>query len=197
MTDSMPNSTSEVLMGRIANGDERAFAILVHRHQRQVFNFTFRFLGDRAEAEDLTQEVFFRAWKAAGTYKPKAKFTTWLFRIAANLCINRKRSMRIRRWFTGSVADPQSRSLDETAGVDQGVARSSPEDDLIRSERTRQVQTALAALPASQRMALVLKTYDDLSYQEIARIMDRSVPAIDALLVRAKTNLAKKMAQEK
>ena len=76
-------------MSRSGRGDRHAFEILVRRHQRSVLNFIYRFIGDRIEAEDQAQEVFLRAWQSAATYKPTAKFTTWIYRIAANLCINK------------------------------------------------------------------------------------------------------------
>ena len=92
-------TTNEDLMGRVRLGNKHAFEVLIRRHQQSVLNFIFRFMGNRTDAEDLTQEVFLRIWKAAGTYKSEAKFTTWLYRIATNLCINKQRAIRIRRLF--------------------------------------------------------------------------------------------------
>ena len=97
MDKQLPN---EELMARIAKGDESAFQILVERHQASLLNMIYRFLGDRTKSQDLAQEVFLRVWQAARTYEPKAKFTTWLYRIAANLCLNELKSSR-RRGFLG------------------------------------------------------------------------------------------------
>ena len=91
--------SSEDLMARIAKGDEEAFEILVNRHQTSVLNLIYRFIGDRTQAKDLAQEVFLRVWQAAKSYEPKAKFTTWIYRIATNLCLNELKSARRRRWF--------------------------------------------------------------------------------------------------
>ena len=92
-------ASSEDLMARIAEGDEDAFEILVNRHQTSVLNLIYRFIGDRTQAKDLAQEVFLRVWQAAKTYKPEAKFTTWIYRITANLCINELKSSRRRKLF--------------------------------------------------------------------------------------------------
>src|SRR4030042_2594815 len=86
-------------MARIAEGDDSAFEILVHRHQTSILNLIYRFIGDRTQAKDLAQEVFIRVWQAAKTYKPEAKFTTWLYRITANLCFNELKSARRKKWF--------------------------------------------------------------------------------------------------
>ena len=107
-------TTNEDLMGRVRLGNKHAFEVLIRRHQRSVLNFIFRFMGNRTDAEDLTQEVFLRIWKSAGTYKPEAKFTTWLYRIATNLCINKQRAIRIRRLFAKSHSDEHKRDSIDT-----------------------------------------------------------------------------------
>src|SRR4030043_2366462 len=89
---------SEDLMARIAEGDEDAFEILVNRHQVSILNLIYRFIGDRTQAKDLAQEVFIRVWQSAKSYEPKAKFTTWLYRITANLCFNELKSSRRKKW---------------------------------------------------------------------------------------------------
>ena len=191
MIDKKINTTNEALMARVAAGDKHAFEALLYRYQQSIINFIFRFLGDRSEAEDLTQEVFLSVWKSAGTYKPKAKFTTWLYRIAVNLCINRQRSLRIRKWFTASNPDSRPQAPNGTSVADMGVTRRTPEDDLLQLELSQQMRKALAGLPTSQRLAVILKLYDELSYHEIAQILGRSVSAVDSLLVRAKKKLRK------
>lgn len=197
MIDKITNSTDEDLMRSVAAGDEYAFKALVNRYQQQVLNLLFRYLGNRAEAEDLTQEVFFSVWKSAGTYKPKAKFTTWLYRITINLSINRQRFLRTRRWFTISESDPQAQASDEMFTSDRGAAPTTPENNLIQSELLQQVKKAIDGLPTSQRLAMILRIYDELSYQEISKILGRSVSAVDSLLIRAKKNLRKKLSLNK
>ena len=182
---------SEDLMARIAKGDDDAFEILVNRHQTSVLNLIYRFIGDRTQAKDLAQEVFIRVWQAARGYEPKAKFTTWLYRITANLCFNELKSARRKKWF------PFHQSSDDQSGntIEETLSDSEPsaEDLLLEKERSRQISDALQSLPDNQRMALVLKRYDDLSYEEIARILNCSVSAVESLLVRAKRTLQKKL----
>jgi RNA polymerase sigma-70 factor (ECF subfamily) len=181
---------SEELMARIADGDEYAFETLVHRHQTSVLNLIYRFIGDRTKAQDLAQEVFLRVWQAAKTYKPEAKFTTWIYRITTNLCFNELKSARRKKWFSFNRSDEDSENT-----LEQTLADSSPsaEDLLLSKERNRQISDALQSLPANQRMALVLKRYDGLSYQEIAQIIGCSVSAVDSLIVRAKRTLQEKL----
>jgi len=182
--------SSEDLMARIAKGDDNAFEILVNRHQTSVLNLIYRFIGDRTQAKDLAQEVFMRVWQAAKTYKPEAKFTTWIYRITANLCFNDLKSSRRKKWFSFQQSGDHSRTtIEET--LSDGAP--SAEDLFLEKERSRQISEALQSLPDNQRMALVLKRYDDLSYDEIARILDCSVSAVESLLVRAKRTLQKKL----
>ncbi len=181
---------SEDLMARIARGDERAFEILVNRHQASVLNLIYRFIGDRTHAKDLAQEVFIRVWRAAKTYKPEAKFATWIYRITANLCFNELKSSRRKKWFSFQQSDDQSGETIEDRLSD---AAPSAEDLLLEKERSRQISEALQSLPDNQRMALILKRYDDLSYHEIAQILGCSVSAVESLLVRAKKSLQEKL----
>jgi RNA polymerase sigma-70 factor (ECF subfamily) len=189
--------TNEDLMCRVTTGDKHAFETLVYRHQRPVLNFIFRFMGDPTEAEDLTQEVFFRVWKSAGTYKPDAKFTTWLYRIATNLCINKQRALRIRKWLAISQSHEPKQNSEDTFIPVEGAEITTPEDHLIDSEQSLHLLNAINDLPTSQRLAIVLKIYDGLSYHEISQIMNRSVSAVDSLLIRAKKNLRKKLTGNK
>ena len=184
---------NEDLMCRVTTGDKRAFEVLIHRHQRPVLNFICRFMGNRTDAEDLTQEVFLRVWKAAGTYKPDAKFTTWLYRIATNLCINKQRAIRIRMLFARSQSQEQRQDSKDSFITGESAEFLTPEDRLIDSEKSVQLLNALNELPTSQRIAILLKIYDGLSYHEIAQIMERSVSAVDSLLIRGKKNLRKKL----
>jgi RNA polymerase sigma-70 factor (ECF subfamily) len=181
---------SEELMTRVAKGDEDAFETLVNRHQISILNFTCRFVGNRAQAKDLAQEVFLRVWQSAKSYEPKAKFTTWIYRVTANLCLNELKSSRLRKWFSFHRSDEgNEKSVEET----YSNGSPSAEDILLAKERSRQISAALKGLPENQRMALVLKRYDDLSYEEIARIMGCSVSAVESLLVRAKRTLQEKL----
>ena len=186
-------TSSEELMVRLGTGDRNAFEVLVRRHQRSVLNFIYRFLGDQIEAEDLAQEVFLRVWQSAPTYKPTAKFTTWLYRIAANLCINKQQSERFKKLFMVPLTRQQEKDSMTEASFRHPGKTASPEERLLVEERKRWILNALRQLPDNQKMAIILKTYDNLTYQEIAGIMGRSVAAVDSLLIRAKKNLFKKL----
>jgi RNA polymerase sigma-70 factor (ECF subfamily) len=197
MLDEPDEKSNEDLMGSVRLGNRHAFEVLINRHQRSVLNFIFRFLGNRTDAEDLTQEVFLRVWKAAGTYKPDAKFTTWLYRIATNLCINRQHAIRIRRLFVQSHIQEQIQNSKDSSIIGESAGILSPEERLIDSEQSVRLLNALNELPTSQRVAIVLRIYDEMSYQEIAQIMDRSVSSVDSLLIRAKKNLHRKLVEKK
>jgi RNA polymerase sigma-70 factor (ECF subfamily) len=177
-------------MFRIAKGDGHAFEILVERHQASLLNLIYRFVGDRTKSQDLSQEVFLRVWQAARDYKPKAKFTTWLYRIAANLCLNELKASRRKKWLQFFRVDTDEQKAGEN---DLSDSSPSPEDLLLSRERSREIANALQSLPENQRMALILKRYDDLSYEEIAQILNCSVSAVESLLVRAKRNLQEKL----
>jgi RNA polymerase sigma-70 factor, ECF subfamily len=183
-----PLTEDEKLMAETARGDEYAFELLVKRHQSRILNLIFRFIGNRTQAGDFSQEVFMRVWQAAPRYKPQAKFTSWIYRLATNLCLNElKSSGRRKLLFPESPAEAS-----QTPNEERNVSPSA-EDILLAEERGRQISLALQSLPENQRMALILKRYDNLSYLEIAKIMECSVSAVDSLLVRAKRNLQEKL----
>ena len=183
-----PLISDEELMAATARGDEYAFELLVKRHQSRMLNLIYRFVGNRTQPGDLAQEVFIRVWQAAPRFKPRAKFTTWIYRITANLCLNELKSSGRKGlvFLEGHIEEGQT--LNEESNLS-----SSAEDVLLAEERSRRISAALQSLPKNQRMAIILKKYDDLSYREIARILDCSVSAVESLLARAKTNLYEKL----
>jgi RNA polymerase sigma-70 factor (ECF subfamily) len=193
-----PTTPDELLMVRAAQGDTSAFESLVLRHQSSVLSLIYRFTGDRVRAEDLAQEAFLRVWKAAKSYEPQAKFTTWMYRLVANLCLNevkspwRKRILSL-HWLGSAVSQPE----EEDGGNEIPDNAPSPEDVLLARERSRRVAAALGSVPKNQRLALILKCYYGLSYEEIAKVLDCSVSAVDSLLVRGKKNLQKKLGHRK
>lgn len=173
------------LMLRLAAGDSSAFAALIERYQSPVFNTVRRYLGDRAVAEEITQEVFVRVFKAAATYERKAKFETWLHHVVFNLCANaadytkRRKALSIDRAPTGDSAP-----IDVVAHEDRG-----PMERLESVEIARIVRAAIARLPDQQRAALILSRYECLPYQEIAASLGVSLEAVKSLLFRARENL--------
>lgn len=181
---------SEELATRVAEGDEYAFQVLVNRHQASVSNMIYRFMGDRLKSEDLAQEIFLQVWRAAKSYQRKSKFTTWLYRICVNLCLNEIKSARRKKWLQFFQNAPDSKHPEKEILLDEPP---NPEEALLARERNQQITNALQALPDNQRIALILKRYDDLSYEEISRVLGCSVSAVESLLVRAKRTLQKKL----
>jgi RNA polymerase sigma-70 factor, ECF subfamily len=178
-------SSDEELMGKVARGDSQAFEILVNRHQRRILNLIFRLIGNRTQAEDVAQDVFVQIWQAAEEYKPRAKFTTWVYRITANLCLDLLKSAHHRQIFIHPNEGEELFSCSDNTR--------SPEDLLLAAEKSRQISAILQTLPTNQRMAVILKKYDGLSYQEIAQVLGCSVSAVESLLVRAKRTLLEKL----
>ncbi len=173
-------------MLRFQRGDLAAFDELVRRNTPRVHALIYRFLGDPGMVEDLTQEVFLRVFRTAERYQPTAKFSTWLYRIAANLSFNVLRSRK-----KGTPV-----SLEHLAGPDQEHPRQTPDpsaaapgEDMDHEELSRQVARAIASLPDNQRIAIVLNKYENKSYQEISEVMDCSTMAVKSLLSRARGNL--------
>ena len=189
MTKQFDSLPSEDLMVETAKGDEFAFEVLVRRHQASVLNLVYRYVGNKTKAQDLAQEVFIRVWRAADRYEPKAKFATWIYSITVNLCLNEIKADK-RRKMTPWQAGEEEPGLGNE--IDSG-AHHSPEGLLLAEEQSRRISEALQSLPENQRIALILKRYNNLSYDEIAKIMKCSVSAVESLLVRAKKNLQEKL----
>lgn len=179
------------LMQAFQRGDESAFAKLVDRHRERVFRLACRYLGDQNAAEDLAQESFVRVYRAKNTWRPEARFSTWLYRVTANACLNELRARKVRRGVESvAPAGPGGEAaLDPADG--RGEA---PADALVRKETAERVREAVARLPDDQRLAVVLSKYEGLSYRELADALSRSVPAVKSLLVRARENLRRELA---
>lgn len=177
------NALDVELMGRIRDGDYEAFARLVEIHQRSVIGTVAKMLGSPTEAEDIAQQVFIRIWKSAARYEPQAKFTTWLFTITRNLVFNEVR--RRQRKPTVSVQERE----ETTHRVVEDVQGASPDEELLRREMEAAIDRAIEALPEKQRLAVVLRRYEEMPYEEIGAVLAMSVPAVKSLLFRARTQL--------
>lgn len=178
------------LMLRVKTGDMAAFAELVEIHQHRVVGTAAKMLGDDSEAEDVAQQVFVRMWRSAARYEPTAKFTTWLFTILRNLVFNELR----RRKRHSAVSLDQPRDGDDERPRDTADLRTkTPEATLLDEEMMGAIQRAIDDLPEVQRLALVMRRYDETPYEEIAEVLDLTVPAVKSLLFRARTALREKL----
>jgi RNA polymerase sigma-70 factor (ECF subfamily) len=179
------------LMLRAKQGDGGAFTALVEKYKQPVMNLAFRTLRDLTEAEDLAQNVFIQVWKAAPRYEPTAKFSTWLFTIARNLCLNeiRRRTRHPAESLDQTRDDADDQPLYQVE--DKRVATAT--EQLLRGELVEKVDAALAALPENQRTALLLCRQEELSYEEIAAVLDCSLSATKSLIHRARETLKLKL----
>jgi len=179
------------LMGLWAAGDEGAFDRLVQRHSGSVFALITRFLGSHPAREDMVQEVFLRVVRSRNRYEPRARFTTWLYRIVFNLCVNeseragRRKHLSLDRMGSDGDEDAQPDFKDER--VEQ------PLEAMQRADRVQLVRDAIADLPEAQRMALVLAKYDEMPYIEIADVLGSSEKAVKSLMHRARASLRQRL----
>jgi RNA polymerase sigma-70 factor (ECF subfamily) len=157
-------------------GNEHSFEQLLNKYEVPVINFIYRFVGNSTEAEDIAQEVFLKIYNSKKKYKPKSKFTTFLYRITTNICIDYKRKKK---------RTPKTYSIDKKLVDDLP----SHEEQIEESELHKKVHTAIMSLPKRQRLALNLKIYEGKNYKEISQILNCSVSAVETLLFRARQNL--------
>ncbi|MGA3163680.1 MAG: sigma-70 family RNA polymerase sigma factor [Verrucomicrobiota bacterium] len=187
----IPLDPDAALMFRVKRGDRAAFAELVEKYRQPVMNLVYRTLRDETEAEDLAQNVFLQVYKSRSRYKRTAKFSTWLFTIARNFCLNelRRRSRH------------PAESLEETHGEREGQPQRQYEDKkvflptetLLHGELAQKIEEALAELPENQRTAILLCRQEDLSYEEIAEILGCSLSATKSLIHRGREVLKQKL----
>ncbi len=163
------------LVERVARGDHAALGQLIERHQQRVFSLSYRVLGRWDQAEEAAQEVFIKVYRSAGKYRPEALFTTWLYRIVVNHCLDMKRKAA-----RMPVAVSQEQ-LDRMGEL--------PEDRLEARERSERVRQAVNELPEAQQTALLLHRFEGQPIRQIAEVMERSESAVESLLVRAYVKL--------
>src|SRR5215213_10061465 len=179
------------LMVRVKQGDAAAFELLVEKYRRPVMNLVYRTLRDPSEAEDLAQTVFVQVFKSADRYRVEAKFSTWLFTIARNLCLNEiRRRSRHPTESLQAAEDPE-----EEFGGRQFEDRknTSAPDLLLRDELSSKVEEALAFLPENQRTAILLFKEKEMSYEDISKILDCSLSATKSLIHRGRETLKAKL----
>ena len=179
------------LMLRVKRGDRAAFAELVEKYKQPVMNFIFRSLRDEIEAEDLAQNVFLQVYKSRRRYKRAAKFSTWLFTIARNLCLNELR--RRSRHPAESLDEPHAEHAEQPQRQYEDPAAVSPPEKFLQVELAQKIEEALAELPENQRSAILLCRQEELSYEEISEILDCSLSATKSLIHRGRETLKEKL----
>jgi RNA polymerase sigma-70 factor (ECF subfamily) len=191
MSDHPDPDPDAALMLRVKQGDREAFETLVNKYKQPVMNLVFRTLPDAAEAEDLAQHVFLQVFKSAHRYEVAAKFSTWIFTIARNLCLNeiRRRSRHPADSLDEVAADNEDQPLRQ---IEDGKTFSAPEA-LLHGELEAKIEEALAELPEKQRTAILLCRQDELSYEEIAAIVGCSLSATKSLIHRGRETLKQKL----
>jgi RNA polymerase sigma-70 factor, ECF subfamily len=180
----------KALMIRIAAGEEMALRELIEKHQGAVYGTIAKMLGDPVEAQDLAQQVFVRVYRASGSYRATAQFKTWMFTIVRNLVFNEHRRRSRATLIPLHSPEDDSFSSGGTYGVElPDFANKTPDQNALRQEMLRAIDEAILALPEQQRLAIVLRRYDEFSYEQIAGILKTSVPAVKSLLFRARETL--------
>ena len=165
-------------------GRREAFDVIVHRHRRAVYQVCYRFANNHEDASDLAQDAFVRAWKGLKNFKGDAALSTWLYRIAVNVCLNRV-----------SAKTPINEPIESSERFED-LRIEGAQHAMIREERAVAVRKAIAGLPPKQRATLILRTYHDMSHQQIADVLGSSVGAVKANFFHALGNLKKLLGNE-
>jgi RNA polymerase sigma-70 factor (ECF subfamily) len=166
-------------------GRPGAFDLIVERHRRSIYQLCYRFVGNHADASDLSQDVFLRAFRGLRSFRAQSSIATWLYRIGVNVCLNRV-SVK-------TTLDRATGLLDEQPLLDE--RGESPSDLVLRRERAERVRAAIAQLPRKQRATLILRTYHEMTHQEIADVLGSSVGAVKANFFHALANLKKTLGE--
>jgi RNA polymerase sigma-70 factor (ECF subfamily) len=174
-------ATERALVRACQQGDREAFDRLVERYQRPVYRLCYRYAGGHEDANDLVQEAFFRAWRSIGRFRGDSAFSTWLYRIAVNACLNHR-----------AVRRPPTQELTEAQPDPGRGALSRVEED----EESRRVRALIAELPERQRATVILKVYHELSHEEVAKALGSSVGTVKSNLFHALANLRRRLGTE-
>ena len=174
----------KALIERILSGDQEAFAILVEQHQKQVYNLCLRMVSNSADAEDLAQEAFVKAWKGLRFYKFESSFSTWLYRLTSNVCIDFLR--RQKRRTAVSLTSPEEADSTEFDVTD---LQPGPEELAIHRDDQRAVSKAMSQLDEEHRLVLTLRVVEELSYEQIADVLGVKTGTVKSRLARARNRL--------
>jgi RNA polymerase sigma-70 factor, ECF subfamily len=176
------------LMLAFSRGDENAFRELFNKYKNNIINFCFRFCFSRGVAEELAQEVFIRVYQAADRYRPDARFSTWLYRIAVNICLNESRKNKYKVHIK-SMDQPDDIGHSEFVRDIEDQESLSSHDLVEAREREKFIGQAMSTLSEKQRIALILRIFNEFSYQEIAGQMDISESKVKSLIYKGRQRL--------
>lgn len=177
----------QAVIRQVLEGDPQAFAELVQAYEKQVYNLCLRMCGNREDARDLTQEAFVKAWRGLPFFQQESSFSTWLYRLTSNVCIDHLR--REKRQIRVSL----TLEHDEEEPVELEIADSQPlpEEQLLHHEQRQAVAQAMMQLEEEFRQVLILRVVQDLPYEQIAQIMNLRVGTVKSRLARARQKLKK------
>ncbi len=183
------------ILERVAQGDVESFGVLVARHEEALIGLCQRMLQDPEEARDAAQEVFLKAFRKAGSYRPKGRVTTWLYRIAVNHCLNRLRRRKIVRFVSFGELSRPGEGEESGPAFDPAAEGPDPAAQLASRRRWHRTRELIDQLPPGQRTVLILAKFEGLSYRRIAEVMGITESAVESRLFRAMRRLTE--AQEK
>jgi RNA polymerase sigma-70 factor (ECF subfamily) len=178
------------LIKELRRGNQAAFKELFDSYSTLVYNVAYRMLQNKQDAEDVTQEVFFQAYKSLKQFRAESQLSTWLYRIAVNRSLNHQRKRKLERWLSLDFDSDEKNAKNFDA---LGSTEVNADTVMEKKDTERIVQEAINALPSQQRIAILLHRYEELSYEEIAIIMGVTVASVESRLHRAKQTLAKKL----
>lgn len=179
------------IIEHLKSGDEFIYKYVYDQYSRMVYSVCFRMIGNKEEAEDVTQDVFIKVFNSINTFREDSKLSTWVYQITVNTCLNRLRRKKAINFLSLNFWEDEK-------GENEMTAESlTPKEELEKSEIQKIVQDAINTLPAKQKSAIILSRYEELPYKEIAKIMGVSLSSVESLLFRAKENLAKKLIRYK
>jgi RNA polymerase sigma-70 factor (ECF subfamily) len=178
------------IIQKLKRGDDETFRLVVEKYQRLVLNCSYKFLRERESAEDLTQEVFMEVFESIYSFRGNAQLSTWIYRIAVTKSLNHLKHLKRKKRFALLVSLFDKDETEERFSIPE---EKSPHHELENQERAEILQRALGALPDNQRIAFTLSKFEEMSYEDIAGVMNTSIPSVESLIHRAKTNLKKRL----
>lgn len=179
------------IIQKVLDGDNDAFGLLVEKYQTKVYNLALRMSGNEDDAFDLSQEAFLRAWRNLGSFQFESAFSTWLFRLTSNVCLDFLRARKRKATVSLTVTDDE----DGETQLELRDPAKTPEEALLAAEDRRLLTQALNELPAVQRQILTMRAIDDLSYAQIAEILQIEEGTVKSRLSRARAALRNKLLQ--